>query len=71
MTTKTWERKNYTVKMIDFDYGLKAFEVIQGDNVQTIYPSTIEDMELIIKDLDNGDDVDGWEDGQGNTINID
>lgn len=67
---RTWEREGYTVEMIDFDHDLKAFEVIQGDKVQTIYPATIESMESIIEDLDNGEDVDGWEDGNGNTIVI-
>jgi hypothetical protein len=70
MELRTWERENYTVEMIEFDHDLKAFEVIQGDKVQTIAPATIEDMEAIIEDLDNGEDVDGWEDGVGNTIVI-
>jgi len=70
MELRTWERKWYTVEMVDHDYDLKAFEVIQGDKVQTIYPATIEDMEQIIEDLDNGEDVGGWEDGNGNTIVI-
>lgn len=67
---RTWEREGYTVEMIDFDHDLKAFEVIQGDKIQTIYPPTIESMEQIIEDLDNGEDVNGWEDGMGNTIVI-
>lgn len=70
MELRTWERENYTVEMVDHDYDLKAFEVIQGDKVQTIYPATIEDMQAIIDDLDVGEDVDGWEDGNGNTIVI-
>lgn len=70
MELKVWERKGYTVEMVEYDYDLKAFEVVQGDKVQTIYPATIEDMEQIIIDLDNGEDVDGWEDGLGNTIVI-
>lgn len=70
MENRTWIREGYTVEMVDFDHDLKAFEVTQGDKVQTIYPATIEDMEMIIKDLDAGEDVDGWEDGNGNTITI-
>ena len=70
MELRTWERNGYTVKMVDFDYDLKAFEVVQGDKVQTITPATIEDMKSIIADLDAGEDVDGWEDGLGNTIVI-
>lgn len=70
MELRTWERKGYTVEMVVHDYDLRVFEVIQGDKVQTIYPATIEDMQAIIEDLDNGEDVDGWEDGNGNTIVI-
>lgn len=70
MELKKWERKGYTVEMVEYDHDLKAFEVVQGDKVQTIYPATIEDMKRIIIDLDNGEDVDGWEDGLGNTIVI-
>jgi len=70
MELRTWERNGYTVEMVEWDYDLKAFEVIQGENTQTIVPATIEDMQAIIEDLDNGEDVDGWEDGNGNTIVI-
>lgn len=65
---KTWNRNTYTVEMVEHDHDLKAFEVKQDDEVQTIYPETIEDMQSIIDDLDNGEDVNGWEDGLGNTI---
>lgn len=68
---KKWERDKYTVEMVGFDHDLKAFEVIQGDKVQTIYPASIAIMEEIIEYLDNGIDIDGWEDGDGNTIVID
>src|SRR5690625_3478785 len=70
MELRTWERNGYTVEMVEWDYDLKAFEVIQGENTQTIVPATIEDMHEIIEALDNGEDVDGWEDGNGNTITI-
>ena len=69
MELKTWERKGYTVEMVDYDYDLKAFEVRQHDVVtDEIVPATIEDMRGIIEALDNGEEVDGWEDGIGNTI---
>lgn len=71
MELQTWARGTYTVEMVEHDHDLKAFEITQGDRVQTIYPATIEDMESIIEDLDNGEDVNGWEDGLGNTIVID
>lgn len=70
MELRTWERNGYTVEMVEWDYDLKAFEVIQGEETQTIVPTTIEDMNEIIEALDNGEDVDGWEDGNGNTILI-
>lgn len=70
MELRTWEREGYTVEMVEHDFDLKAFEVIQGETVQTIYPATIEDMQSIIDDLDAGEDVNGWEDGLGNLIVI-
>lgn len=71
MGNQAWARATYTVEMIDFDHDLKQFEVTQGDTVQTITPDSLEVMQQIITDLDNGKDVDGWEDGNGNVINID
>ena len=70
MENRTWVKEGYTVEMVDFDYDLKQFEVRQGEEVQVITPATIEDMEMIIQDLDNGEDVDGWEDGNGGIITI-
>ena len=38
----------------------------KGDEViATITPGSIEDMQAIIEDLDNGEDVNGWENGNG------
>lgn len=69
---KTWVRETYTVEMVEFDGDLKEFEVVKdGEVIATITPATIEDMEQIIEDLDNGEDVNGWEDGMGNVISID
>lgn len=68
---KVWNRGNYTVEEVSFNHDLHAFEITQGDNVQTIYPGNIEDMNSIIEDLDNGEDVNGWEDGNCGTITID
>lgn len=68
---RTWQRKGYTVEERAFDHDLHCFAVVQpGQEDQIIYPATIEDMQAIIADLDNGADVDGWEDGMGNTISI-
>ena len=69
---KTWMRNGYKVVERPFDYDLHVFD-IKNDNeevITTIYPATIEDMQSIIRDLDAGEDVDGWEDGNGNTIRI-
>lgn len=69
---RTWERKGYEVVEVEFDGDLHEFEVVKnGEVIATITPDTIEDMEQIIKDLDSGEGVDGWEDGMGNTISID
>lgn len=68
---RTWERKNYTVEERELDYDLHEFTVIQnGEIIGIIVPDTIEVMEQIIEDLDNGEDVTSWEDGMGNTIYI-
>ena len=68
---KTWERNTYTVEEREFDGDIHEFDVVKnGEVIATINPETIEDMQAIIEDLDNGEDVDGWEDGNGNTINI-
>ncbi|MEK4983648.1 hypothetical protein [Bacillus sp. FSL K6-6540] len=68
---RTWERQGYIVKEVPFDFSLNEFEVIKGnERVAVITPGSIEDMEAIISDLDAGHDVNGWEDGMGNTISI-
>ncbi len=68
---RTWERKGYKIIEVEFDYDLHTFEAVKdGDVVATITPSTIEDMQRIINDLNTGHDINGWEDGLGNTINI-
>ncbi|MFI8680419.1 helix-turn-helix domain-containing protein [Bacillus thuringiensis] len=71
LTMKIWERKGYTIVEVEHNYDLHAFEIIQNEEVvATITPNTIEDMNQIIEDLNNGEDVNGWEDGMGNTISI-
>ena len=68
---RTWERNTYIVEEKEFDGDLHEFDVIKnGEVIATINPATIEDMNQIIEDLNNGEDVDGWEDGNGNTINL-
>lgn len=69
---KTWLRNGYKVCEKHFDFDLHAFDIIldNGHFICTIYPATIDDMHAIIRDLDAGADVDGWEDGNGNTIRL-
>nr|AGQ45469.1 hypothetical protein [Bacillaceae bacterium JMAK1] len=68
---QTWKRKGYTVEEIEFDFDLHHFQVIkEGETIATICPQTIENMNEIKYDLNNGEDVDDWEDGFGNTISI-
>ena len=68
---KTWNRKGYEVEEKEFDYDMHKFDVVKdGEIIATIILGCIEDMESIIKELDNGAEVDGWEDGMGNTIRI-
>ena len=69
---RVWKREGYEVHEVEFDGDLHEFEVVKdGEVVATITPDSIEAMNQIIEDLNNGEDVDGWEDGMGNTINID
>ncbi|GGP14218.1 hypothetical protein [Oceanobacillus neutriphilus] len=77
---KVWQREEngvkYEVVEVPFDGDLHEFTVVEydsentGDVLATISPVDLEDQERIIKDLDNGNGVDGWEDGMGNTISI-
>lgn len=68
---KTWEREGYTVVEVEHNFDLHAFDIIKKEKVvATITPNTIEEMNQIIEDLNNGEDVNGWEDGMGNTISI-
>lgn len=69
---RIWERVGYNVEEREFNYSLHAFAVIvEGKKDQIITPDSIEAMEEVITALDAGEDVDGWEDGMGNTIYTD
>lgn len=69
---RTWERNGYKVIEVEFDYDLHQFEVVRdnGEIVATITPFDLDDQNDIIKALDAGQGVEGWEDGHGNTITI-
>jgi len=69
---KEWKRDGYTVEEREFDHSLHCFAVIvEGKKEQVITPDSIESMNSIIADLDAGEEVQGWEDGMGNTIYTD
>lgn len=68
---RTWGREGYNVVEKEFNYDLHQFEIIRNNEViATITPSCSEDMQQLIMDLDNGEDVNGWEDGMGNDIYV-
>ena len=67
----TWKRDTYIVEEREFDHDLHSFWVIKGDTlVGKITPDSLEEQEVIIEDLNNGECVNGWEDGFGGTIRI-
>jgi hypothetical protein len=68
---RTWEREGYTVVEVAFDHDLHQFEVVQdGETLFSITPPDLDNQAQIIEDLDAGEDVNGWEDGMGNTIYV-
>lgn len=68
---RTWEREGYIVVEAAFDHDLHQFEVVQdGETLFTITPPDLESQEQIVEALDAGEDVNGWEDGNGTTIHI-
>lgn len=68
---RVWEREGYTVVEKEYDRDLHEFDVVKGGEVvATITPADLNDMARIVEDLDNGADVNGWEDGMGNTISV-
>jgi hypothetical protein len=69
---KTWIRKGYKVREKEFDYDLHQYQVVRdnGEIIAIITPPDLDNQNEIIKALNAGEDVDGWEDGHGNTITI-
>lgn len=68
---RTWLRDGYEVVEVSFNHDLHQFNVVRdGEVLYEINPATLEDQVQIIADLDAGHDVNGWEDGMGNTISI-
>jgi hypothetical protein len=71
---KTWKTALVTIEEVNFDHDLHAFEVYNhgGAMIGTINPDSVEVMEVLIADLDNGacPVADSWEDGNGNTCSV-
>ena len=68
---REWTREGYRVIETEFDGDLHEFKIMRGaDVLYTITPPNVEDMQAIIEDLDAGEDVNGWEDGNGNHISL-
>ncbi|MNJ59510.1 hypothetical protein D3C77_551970 [compost metagenome] len=68
---RTWEREGYKVVEVEFDYDLHQFDVIQdGEIAASINPADLDAQAEVITALDSGEDVNGWEDGNGHTISI-
>lgn len=78
MKAKAWNTNLVTVQEVAFDYDLHAFDydlhafdVVNhaGAKLGTINPATVEEMNSLIAQLNNGTCpvADKWEDGNGNT----
>lgn len=73
---RVWKYGTYEVREMSFDRDLHQFEVVTlpdtpfEELAHTITPDSLEIQEEIVKDLNNGNGVNGWEDGNGDTIRI-
>ncbi len=73
MTYKTWTCSKCGVEVSedDYDYECHCFHISKnGKPIQVVYPDSIESMNELRTQLDNGSCpvCDQWEDGCGNTI---
>jgi hypothetical protein len=62
----------YEVNEVPFDYELHEFMVVLsgGRRINTITPNDLRDQQRIIKALDAGECVEGWDDGRGGTVHL-
>lgn len=66
-----WTRKNYVIIPVEHHHDLYKFEVIQnGEIIAIISPSTLSQQNHIISALNDGEDINGWDDCNGNTIYV-
>lgn len=72
---RTWSFENgIGVVEEGFDYDLHCFKVYSDETLLgTVYPDSVESMNSMVNELDNGTDpISGmWEDGNGNTCTLD
>jgi len=67
----TWERERYIVKEKPFDFDLSQFDIIQdGRAIETITVFYKDDQESIRNALNNGKEIDGWNNGFGDVVYI-
>ena len=71
---REWKFENgIEVYEVEFDFDLHAFKVYNEENfLGTVFPDSIENMESMIEELDDGKDlISGhWEDGRGNSCTL-
>lgn len=71
---REWKFENGVLVVEEsLDYDLHCFKVYNGDiYLGTVYPDSIETMNSMIIDLENGQDPisERWEDGNGNTCTL-
>ena len=72
---REWKFENgINVYEEEFNFDLHVLKVFDGDRyLGTVYPDSIETMESMFEDLDNGNNpIDSeWEDGCGNSCTLD
>ena len=67
----TWTQNGIEIDEVEFDGDRHAFEVfVNGKHIVAIYPATPIEAKDMRADLDAGDDVRDWEDGNGVSIEM-
>lgn len=68
---KTWNRNGYVIEERHYSPTLNKFSIIvDGEEAHEIIPEDKYKMNFIMKLLDKGEDITGWEDGSGGRINL-
>lgn len=68
----TWIRENCEIREVDCDADRHTFEVFDttGNYMGVIDADDADQTREIASQLNNGEDIEGWEDGHGNTIDF-